>query len=63
MHYCIGAPLARMEARVALAALLERFPDLRLAVPAGELTWRHDFMTGLAHLPVTGWPLRSVRLR
>ncbi|MCM4083062.1 cytochrome P450 family protein [Paractinoplanes hotanensis] len=54
MHYCLGAPLARLEARVAFTALLQRFPDLRLALPAGELTWRHDFMTGLARLPVTG---------
>jgi cytochrome P450 len=53
-HYCIGAPLARLQAQVAFTALLQRFPDLRLAAPAGELTWRHDFMTGLAHLPVTG---------
>jgi hypothetical protein len=39
---------------VAFTALLQRFPDLRLALPAAELTWRHDFMTGLTRLPVTG---------
>jgi cytochrome P450 len=54
MHYCIGAPLARLEARVAFTALLQRFPDLRLAATADQLTWRHDFMTGLNNLPVTG---------
>ena len=31
IHYCLGAPLARMEARIAFCALLERLPDLRLA--------------------------------
>lgn len=31
VHYCLGAPLARLEARIALPALFERFPDLRLA--------------------------------
>ncbi|MGW9348637.1 hypothetical protein SAMN05421803_12131 [Nocardiopsis flavescens] len=36
-HVCPGAPLARMEARIALPMLFERFPDLRLAVPDGEL--------------------------
>ena len=54
IHYCLGAPLARLEAHVAFTALLERFPELRLAVPAGDLTWRQDFMTGLTRLPVTG---------
>ena len=39
-HHCIGAHLARMELRVGLAALLRRFPDLRLAVPADELRRR-----------------------
>jgi cytochrome P450 len=33
VHYCLGAPLARMEAEVALGALLARFPGLSLAVP------------------------------
>ncbi|MFD6099435.1 cytochrome P450 [Nocardiopsis flavescens] len=36
-HVCPGAPLARMEARIALPMLFERFPDLRLAVPDREL--------------------------
>ncbi|WP_432837850.1 cytochrome P450 family protein [Dactylosporangium sp. CA-092794] len=51
-HYCLGAPLARMEAQVAFAALMNRYPDLDLAVPVGELTWRSDFMRTLPSLPV-----------
>lgn len=34
-HFCVGAPLARLQLRIALAALFERFPDLRLAGPPG----------------------------
>jgi cytochrome P450 PksS len=53
-HYCLGAPLARMEARVALAALLQRFPQLRLAVPAEQLQWRPGVsLRGLVSLPVS----------
>lgn len=37
IHFCLGAPLARMETRIALTALLERSPDLRLAVDPAEL--------------------------
>jgi len=37
VHYCLGAPLARMETRIALPALFERFPDMTLAVPAERL--------------------------
>ena len=37
IHYCLGAPLARLETRVALKNLLARFPALRLAVPPAEL--------------------------
>ncbi|WP_026212411.1 cytochrome P450 family protein [Longispora albida] len=55
IHYCLGAPLARLEARIALGGLLSRFPDLRLAVPASELEWRPGvLMRGLLALPVTG---------
>ncbi len=44
-HYCLGAPLARMEAAVALEALFTRFPDLELAVPESELP-RHSGFVG-----------------
>ena len=36
-HYCLGAPLARMEATIALERLFTRFPDLDLAVPDEQL--------------------------
>ncbi len=39
-HYCLGAPLARLEAEVALETLFRRLPGLRLAVPREELEWR-----------------------
>ena len=53
LHHCLGAPLARMEAEVALGALLARFPDLSLAVPREELRWRRvSLMNGLESLPV-----------
>ncbi|MEU6357514.1 cytochrome P450, partial [Streptomyces sp. NPDC047072] len=52
VHYCLGAPLARAETEIALAALLERFPDLRLAAP--DLDWRPSLRArGLRSLPVT----------
>jgi cytochrome P450 len=37
-HFCLGAPLARMQARIAIEALFARFPDMRLATD--ELVWR-----------------------
>jgi cytochrome P450 len=37
VHFCLGAPLARLEVALALESLFERFPDIRLAVPADEL--------------------------
>jgi cytochrome P450 len=53
IHYCLGAPLARMEAEVALGALLARFPGTSLAVPPEELRWRPvSLMNGLESLPV-----------
>jgi cytochrome P450 len=53
VHYCLGAPLARMETEVALGALLARFPRISLAVPPSELRWRPvSLMNGLESLPV-----------
>jgi cytochrome P450 len=52
-HYCLGAPLARLEGEIALRVLFERFPDLRLDIAAEDLEWR-DVPTfrSLVRLPV-----------
>jgi cytochrome P450 len=50
-HFCLGAPLARLEAEVAFGALLARFPDLRLA--SEEVAFRpNPVLRGLVRLPV-----------
>ncbi len=50
-HICIGAPLARLEAQVALPRLFARFPDLRLAHPDEAPVWRTlPFFRGLERL-------------
>lgn len=60
-HYCLGAPLARLELQVALPRLLSRFPDLRLAVPLHRIRARRDKLTGgVTALPVT-WRTASVK--
>ncbi len=51
-HLCLGHQLARVELRVALPALLSRFPDLALAVGAGEVPLRHGNVHGVRRLPV-----------
>lgn len=53
-HYCIGAPLARIELQALFATLFQRFPTLRLAVPVEQLHLRSHLLTGgLTALPVT----------
>ncbi|MFH8632739.1 cytochrome P450 [Streptomyces lydicus] len=53
VHHCLGAPLARMETRIALPALFDRFPDLQLGVPVEELAPSNGFITsGLRSLPI-----------
>lgn len=53
-HYCLGAPLARMDGQIALTTLFRRFPNLRLAQPPEALRWRKSLVVrGLESLPVT----------
>jgi cytochrome P450 len=53
IHYCVGAPLARLEARIALRGLLDAFPDLALDADPAELQWRGGvMMRGPRRLPV-----------
>ncbi|MFI0981398.1 cytochrome P450 [Streptomyces sp. NPDC021093] len=61
IHYCLGAPLARLEAQTALATLLTRLPDLQLAEDPADLRWRGGLiMRGLRTLPVEfGEPVRA----
>jgi cytochrome P450 len=52
IHFCLGAPLARMETRVALAAMLRRLRDVRLAdVPL--VPHESPFAYGMESLPIT----------
>ena len=53
IHYCLGAPLARLEGEVAFGALLSRFPALSLAADPATLRWRQSSLIhGLEALPV-----------
>ncbi|PCC73672.1 Cytochrome P450 [Nannocystis exedens] len=52
-HFCLGAPLARIEAKLAFRALLQRYTDIRPAVPRAELVWRRSqSVRGLTSLPL-----------
>lgn len=54
IHYCIGAPLARMEGQIAISTLLRRMPNLRLAVPVEALEWKPGILLrGYKQVPVT----------
>jgi cytochrome P450 len=54
MHYCLGAPLARMEGAIAINALLARFPNMQLAIAPQAVRWRPSIANfrGLMELPV-----------
>jgi cytochrome P450 PksS len=52
-RYCLGAPLARLEAQIAITTLLDRWPNLRLAEQPQALRWRRNaFLRGLQALPL-----------
>lgn len=54
IHFCIGAPLAKLEAEIGLARLFDRFPDMKLATEPQQLQWKNsNLMKGLVALPVT----------
>ncbi|XSG76382.1 cytochrome P450 family protein [Herpetosiphon llansteffanensis] len=54
VHFCLGAPLARLEGEIAFTSLLQRMPNLRLAVPREQIAWRDNVnLRGLKALPVT----------
>jgi cytochrome P450 len=58
IHFCLGAPLARVEARIGFTRLLERFPTLRFVNETAE--WSpNTFFRGLRQLPVTFGPPRA----
>lgn len=57
LHHCLGGPLVRMLFQTALSALLDRLPDLRLAVPEHELPWQPGLeLRRLVRLPVAWGP-------
>jgi cytochrome P450 len=54
IHYCLGAPLARLEGEIAFSTLLKRLPNLRLDVAQQALEWRASYeLRGLSVLRVT----------
>ena len=57
-HYCLGAPLARLETEIAVETLLRRLPNLRLTITEDDLYWRPiPLFRSLAELPVA-WDVR-----
>jgi cytochrome P450 len=53
IHFCLGAPLARLEGQIAIGTLLRRMPALRPAMPLDQLAWRPGLiLRGLQSFPV-----------
>jgi cytochrome P450 len=53
IHYCLGAPLARLEAQMAITALLDAYPSIELDADPGALDWHPTMLSrGLVTLPV-----------
>ena len=61
VHYCLGAPLARLEAQIGFATLLRRLSDIQLAIAPESLRWRRGiFLRGLERLPLSVQTASSV---
>lgn len=53
IHFCLGAPLARLEGQIAIGRLVARFPDMTLATAVDDLRWRSStLLRGLESLPI-----------
>jgi cytochrome P450 len=53
IHYCLGAPLARLEAKIAFRSLLEKFETISPAIPLEDMRWREGMlMRGLIECPI-----------
>jgi cytochrome P450 len=53
VHYCLGAPLARLAGQIAISTLLQRMPNLHLSVAPDQLRWHGAFvLRGVEALPV-----------
>ena len=64
IHYCLGAPLARVELQVSLATLLDRFPDWQLAGEPSRLPWWVSILPGVVrHDRTRTWRTRRARAR
>jgi hypothetical protein len=57
VHFCLGAPLARLEAQIAFTQLLDKFPALTLAEPKESIPWTNSLVThGPSRLPIVLQP-------
>jgi cytochrome P450 len=55
IHFCLGAPLARLEGAIAIELMLDKFPRLQLANPQAKLEYRGSMaLRGLSELRLTG---------
>lgn len=53
IHYCLGAPLARLEAAIVIGSILDRWPQIDFATDPSDLEWSSGFfLRGVRHLPV-----------
>lgn len=53
IHFCLGAPLARLEGEIAITSLLARFDELKLSVDESELSWRPGMIVrGVKEIPI-----------